>query len=259
MTRLLRDERTVLWTAVAVAWLVMSTAAITGHATLVQHDAMLGHGARADMRFVLPLFLAAWTTMVVAMMLPSAMGMLDFFRKASSTRPDRRHATLAFVGGYFVIWLAFGDAALAGDALLHKIVDHSSSLSGRPWLISGGVLALAGAFQFTSLRKRCLHVCRHPAAFLMQRYRPGVSPAFTLGVAHGKFCLGCCWTLMLLMFAAGVANLWWMAGLTVVMVYEKVGRRGDALASIVGVVLLSWALIVFLHPWWAPAAVGGVK
>jgi predicted metal-binding membrane protein len=63
---------------------------------------------------------------------------------------------------------------------------------------------------------------------------------------------------MLVMFAAGVANLWWMAALTAVMVYEKTGRSGDRAVPVVGVVLLSWAVLVFAHPAWLPTAFAGV-
>ena len=78
--------------------------------------------------------------------------------------------------------------------------------------------------------------------------------AFRLGRGHGLFCLGCCWALMLLMFAAGVANLWWMAALTAVMVYEKVGREGARMTRPVGVLLLVLAVLVLLHPAWLPSA-----
>ena len=81
----------------------------------------------------------------------------------------------------------------------------------------------------TSLKDRCLTVCRHPGAYLLQHYRRGVGGAFRLGAGHGLFCVGCCWALMLVGFAAGVANLWWMATLTTIMVFEKTapaGRRG---------------------------------
>ena len=91
----------------------------------------------------------------------------------------------------------------------------------------------------------------------MQHYRRGTAAAFRLGRGHGVFCLGCCWALMLIMFAVGVANLWWMALLGGVMVYEKVGRHGKRLTPVVGVALLVWAAMVVAHPGWLPASLAG--
>ncbi len=73
------------------------------------------------------------------------------------------------------------------------------------------MLALAGAFQFTPLKDACLDKCRHPGQFLMRYYERGAGGGFRLGARHGVFCVGCCWALMLVMFAAGVASLLWMA------------------------------------------------
>jgi predicted metal-binding membrane protein len=199
----------------------------------------------------------AWQLMVVAMMLPSSASMMNVFalRAASDSQP--RQAMFAFVGGYLLAWGAFGAAALLGDGLIHHGVDGFPWLHARPWLVAGGVLALAGAFQFSALRQQCQRVCRHPVGFLLHRYQPGPRAAFDLGREHARFCVGCCWALMLVMFAAGVANLAWMAALTAVMVYEKLGRHGERLAPVAGVVLLAWAVVVVAHPAWLPGVLAG--
>ena len=119
----------------------------------------------------------------------------------------RREALAAFLGGYVLVWSVFGLAAFAGDGVVHALVRALPALEERPWLIAGGVLVTAGAFQFTPLKDACLEECRHPAIFLMRNYRRGTRAAFRLGRDHGIFCLGCCWALMLVMFAAGFANL----------------------------------------------------
>jgi predicted metal-binding membrane protein len=136
-------------------------------------------------------------------------------------------------------------------------VDSTPWLQAHSWLIAGGTLLTAGAFQFSALKDRCLSQCRHPGAFLVRHYERGLDGAFRLGRRHGLFCLGCCWALMLLMFAAGVANLWWMAALTALMVYEKTGSQGDRTVPVSGVVLLAWGALVLVHPAWLPAAVAG--
>ena len=112
----------------------------------------------------------------------------------------------------------------------------------------GSVLVLAGAFQFSSLKERCLRERRHPGPFLLQHYGRGVEAAFRLGKAHGLFCLGCCWALMLVGFAAGVANLWWMATLTALMVFEKTGRGGERGVIPIGAGLIALGLCTLVAP-----------
>jgi predicted metal-binding membrane protein len=130
-------------------------------------------------------------------------------------------------------------------------------LMAHSWLIAGGVLAMAGVFQFMPLKDRCLRQCRNPGAYLLARYRRGIRSAFALGRGHGWFCVGCCWALMLVMFAAGVASLLWMAALTALMVYEKTGPGGQRVVPVAGLVLIAYAALVLAHPAWLPAAVAG--
>jgi predicted metal-binding membrane protein len=68
--------------------------------------------------------------------------------------------------------------------------------------------------------------------------------AFTLGAHHGLFCVGCCWALMLLMFAFGAGNLGGMLALAVVMAIEKNLPWGERLRAPLGIALLTWAAIV---------------
>jgi predicted metal-binding membrane protein len=146
------------------------------------------------------------------------------------------------------VWTAFGVLAFVGDVGLHKLVHASPWLAAHPQLIAGSVLALAGAFQFSELKERCLTECRHPGSFLIQHYGRGAAAAFRLGRIHGLFCLGCCWALMLVGFAAGVANLWWMAALTALMVFEKTGRGGDRGVLPIGAGLILASAVVLLVP-----------
>jgi predicted metal-binding membrane protein len=115
------------------------------------------------------------------------------------------------------------------------------------------VLALAGAFQFTALKDACLDKCRHPASFLHRHYRRGTAGGFALGARHAAFCLGCCWALMLVMFAVGVASLVWMALLTALMVHEKTRPTGARAVPVTGAALLALASVTFLY---AAAAAG---
>jgi predicted metal-binding membrane protein len=150
------------------------------------------------------------------------------------------------IGGYASIWTAFGAAAFLSDVVVHRSVERVPFLEAHPEVIAAAVLIVAGAFQFSDLKDRCLRECRHPAPFLMSHYGRGIRAAFRLGVAHGVFCLGCCWALMLVGFAAGVANLWWMAALTAVMVYEKTARRGRQAVIPIGIGLIVAGVALFL-------------
>jgi predicted metal-binding membrane protein len=240
---------------IAFAWALAVVAEISGRGAQLHHDALIE--GRLPYALALALFLVAWQAMIAAMMLPSSLPLVRLFAAAAAAQPRPRAAMTAFLGGYALIWTAFGWFAFAGDTMVHATVDRTPWLERHDWLIAGGTLALAGAFQFSGLKDRCLEVCRHPGAFLLRRYRRGVPAAFAVGRDHALFCLGCCWALMLLMFAAGVANLWWMAGLTALMVYEKTGAGGRRAVPVAGLALLACSVLVLLHPHWLPAILGG--
>lgn len=148
-----------------------------------------------------------------------------------------------FLGGCGLVWSGFGAVAFLGDVLVHRTVDATPWLAERPWMVAGATLLLAGAFQFSPVKDRCLRECRHPGGFLLRRYGRGSGPAFRLGRDHGLFCLGCCWALMLVGFAAGVANLWWMVALTALMVFEKTGRDGERGTAPIGIALIVLGLL----------------
>jgi predicted metal-binding membrane protein len=251
-----RAPRPVL-VAIAVAWAVAIVAELTGQAHVFHDGSLIEHGP--SLWAALLLFLVAWQVMVVAMMLPSSLPLIRLFEATSRSQENVQRVRGAFLAGYVVVWTGFGALAFIGDVGIHRTVDAWPWLSEREWIISGAALAFAGAFQFSDLKDKCLSKCRHPAPYLLGHYRRGEAGAFRLGFGHGVFCLGCCWALMLVMFAAGVATLWWMAALTALMVYEKTGRHGDSIVRPAGAVLLGAAALQLAHPTWLPAAIGGSK
>jgi predicted metal-binding membrane protein len=232
---------TLVW-AIAAAWAVAVAAEMTGRGQLLHHDALAGGGLPPWA--ALGLFLLAWQLMIVAMMLPSSLPLIRLFDRVAANQPRPLRAKAAFLGGYAGVWTGFGAAAFLGDLAIHLLVDRWEWLAARPSLIGGAVLLLAGGFQFSNLKDRCLRVCRHPGGYLLQHYRRGTSAAFRLGVGHGVFCLGCCWALMLVAFAAGVVTLWWMAALTAVMVFEKTGQGGRRGVRPIGVGLIVLGLML---------------
>jgi len=223
--------------AVAAAWGAAVAVEVSGIAGSLHHDSLLEGGP--GFGSALLLFLVGWQVMVAAMMLPSSLPLVRMFAAASAGVPDRGRAMAAFVGAYAAVWSGFGLLAFAGDAVLHSLVASSAWMTANDWVIAPSVLLLAGAFQFTPLKDACLRACRHPASFLRRHYRRGASGAFALGARHGMFCVGCCWALMLVMFAAGAVSLIWMAALTALMVHEKTRPSGARTVPLTGTVLLA--------------------
>jgi predicted metal-binding membrane protein len=251
-----RAPRPVLF-AIGAAWGVCLATEWTGSSGAVHRHSLVEGGP--SVWAALLLFLLAWQVMVTAMMLPSSLPLIRLFDAVSRRHEHAGRVRSAFLGGYVAVWTGFGALAFLGDLALYRAVDSLPWLAERPWLIAGGVLAVAGAFQFSDLKEQCLSKCRLPGPYLFAHYRRGAAAGFRLGFGHGVFCLGCCWALMLVMFAAGAAVLWWMVALTALMVYEKLGQHGPTAARVAGVALLAAAGLMFAHPSWLPSALGGPK
>jgi predicted metal-binding membrane protein len=238
--------------AIGLAWVAAVAAQLSGAGALAHHDQLLESGPPLLLAALISLL--AWQLMIAAMMLPTSLPLIRLFASASSQAPRASSAMAAFLGGYALVWSAFGVLAFAFDAGLHAAVDASPLLQDYDWALAGAVLALAGAFQFTPLKDACLDKCRHPAQFLIRYYERGVGGGLRLGARHGLFCLGCCWALMLVMFAVGVASLIVMAGLTALMVYEKTHPTGARAVPVTGVLLLGLAAWVLAYSAWATSA-----
>ena len=205
----------------------------------------LGHeetaGFDSDYGAVLVVFVAGWTLMTIAMMLPTSLPLVAFFRSLVRAREDGVRLVVLLVLGYLAVWTAFAALVHLGDQAVHATVARSARLEDNAWLIAASTFAFAGAYQFSSLKHRCLDKCRSPVAFVLARWGRGHErrAAFRLGVAHGIFCLGCCWSLMLVMFAVGLGSLVVMLALAVVMATEKNVVWGRKLSRPVGVLLLA--------------------
>jgi predicted metal-binding membrane protein len=242
-----------IFVVIAAAWGLALLAEGTGHGRQFHHDSLIEGGLNPWA--ALGLFLVSWQAMIAAMMLPSSLPMIRLFRRISTDQPHRGTARASFLAGYFAVWTLFGLIALAGDMVIHRLVHASPWLDAHTWLIAAGVLIGAGIFQFTPLKDACLKACRNPGAYLLAHYRRGIGEGFSLGRDHGLFCLGCCWALMLVSFAAGVANLAWMAVMTLIMVFEKTGPRGDRGVIPIGAALIALGCLVLVDPAWLPPLV----
>ena len=151
-----------------------------------------------------------------------------------------------FLGGYAVVWTAFGALAFTADLGLHAAVNASSFLADHDWAIGGSVLAIAGLFQFSRLTDACLDKCQSPMLFILKYWKPGAAGAVRLGIAHGLFCVGCCWALMLLLFVGGVMNIAWVAFLGAVVLAEKFAPPAwRAERFVAGCLVIAAAVVAF--------------
>jgi len=202
------------------------------------------------------LIFAMWAVMMAGMMLPSAApAVLIYARVARSGEAPDRPVLRAylFAAGYLVCWTAFSAAATAVQATLSRVALMNPMMElATPWL-SAAVLALAGLYQWSPVKRACLARCRAPAQWIVENWRPGALGALRMGMAHGLYCVGCCWALMLLLFAGGVMSLWVIAGLSVFVLVEKVGWFGVWGDRVAGAVLVCAALVVA-----GAAAIGGI-
>jgi predicted metal-binding membrane protein len=217
------------------AWLALWLWGASPYGRYLHHEGGVG-----PLPLEASLFAAGWVLMIVAMMLPSSIPLVVTF--ALLVRRRRRPGALValLLAGYLAVWAGFGLGAWVLDRGIHAGVDALPWLAAHPQLILGTTLLAAGIWQFSPLRDRCLDECRSPLGFVMNRWR-GVSErreAFAMGVAHGAFCVGCCWSLMLVMFGVGLANVAAMLALGALTAIEKNLPTGRRLTHPLGVVLV---------------------
>ncbi len=205
----------------------------------------------------LVLLLAMWWVMMTGMMLPSAAPMILTFaqvnrkRQARGPTPGQPYVpTALFVAGYLLAWGGFSLIATLAQAALERAalvspMDMAATPGASGGWLGGALFLAAGLYQFTPLKQACLRLCWSPLDFVLNRWREGPAGALAMGATHGLYCLGCCWILMLLLFAVGVMNLAWVAGLAAVVLLEKllpspwVSRLGGVLLAAYGLRLLA--------------------
>ena len=183
-----------------------------------------------------------WWLMMIAMMTPSAAPTLLLFHNLKKIGSEGKKAlsyTYLFLFGYLIIWAIFSLIA----CIIHKFFDTSSitdvaMMQLKSVQFSGILLITAGIYQFTPLKNACLERCRTPIDFLSSNNRKGAKGSFIMGAHHGLFCLGCCWALMALLFVGGVMNLFWITGLALYVLIEKIIIKAGWLDKIMGLILI---------------------
>lgn len=236
---------------IALAWVALVAWGESPYGRFLRHDelANVDIGLNAESFGVMAVFVAGWTVMTIAMMLPTSLPLFTMFQRLVRRREDSGLLLALLIAGYLVTWSAFGLAAHMGDAVLHLGVDRWHWLDDNSQYIAGATVLLAGVYQFTPLKYKCLDQCRSPMSFITGHWHGSREriESFKLGVHHGVFCVGCCWSLMLLMFAVGTGNIAWMLGLGAVMAVEKNMPWGRRLSVPLGVALVAagFAVLIF--------------
>ena len=181
-------------------------------------------------------FLVGWIVMMAAMMLPAIIPVVMVVARWSRSQGQPQHRLPVFVAGYLLVWGAAGILYY----LLIELFARSVPSSESGVRIAAGVLLLAGIYQLSPLKDRCLSACRAPFGFLMThggRMARGIVGYIEVGARHGLFCLGCCWMLMVVLVLLGVMNIFWMLLVAAVIFVEKATGPGAGIARLTGVAI----------------------
>lgn len=262
--RLLRRDRAVVIALISVLFLLAGLYTVFGvgmNMTAVQMTAMRGMrdmpGVNApgswSPGYAVLVFLM-WWVMMMAMMLPSVSPTVLLYSALLRRGSDADRIPLIsamFLAGYLAAWAAFSLVAASTQWALEAVGVVSATMMTLTSTAPGAlVLILAGLFQFSPLKQACLDQCRSPAKFITERKRPGAVGAFRMGTEHGTYCLGCCWSLMALLFVGGIMNLYWIVGLATFIAVEKLMPFGDRIAKLGGGGLMVWGAAVLASALW---------
>jgi predicted metal-binding membrane protein len=224
----------------AGAWIVTVAADVTGLGPLLHHDALVHAGAVGAPPVWLAIggIVVGWQVMVAAMMVPASVPTIRVFQRASLGFARPAAEAVGFAAAFAVAWGIFGILAFLGDFGLHQFVHASPWLGQHPNVIQAGLFGLAGTYQLLPGKRRSLEACRAPFGVAACCTSPGPRVGYRAGARHALDCLQSSWALMLLLFAAGIADLTWMMALTALMAYEALGQHGHAVARTAGAIFL---------------------
>jgi predicted metal-binding membrane protein len=238
----------------AQAAILVPLVAVAGLAWLLTNDRMAGMDAGPGTDAgSLGFYVSVWVVMMAAMMLPSAAPMVVVHsaverRRRELGRDGMRGGSVAFVGGYLLVWTAFGVAAYGLFELVRALGIDAISWGRAGRYVAAGVIAAAAVYQLTPLKDVCLAKCRSPLAFVVGSWRAGRLGAARMGALHGAWCVGCCWALMATLFALGVMSIAWTAVIAGLIALEKLSPWGRGANRGVALVLMVLALGVALAP-----------
>lgn len=191
------------------------------------------------------LMFAMWAVMMVGMMLPSALPMLLLYQQVSRRRfapAQARQAVLWFGLGYLLVWSLFSLLATALQWQLEQLRLLDAQMRSNSHWLAATLLLGAGIYQWLPIKQSCLRRCGAPLRFITRYWQSGLRGSWRMGLAHGLFCLGCCWALMGLLFVGGVMNLTWIAALSLFVLLEKLLPSQRWLSRLGGLLLIAWGL-----------------
>jgi predicted metal-binding membrane protein len=180
-----------------------------------------------------------WAIMMVGMMTPSATPMILIYARIARQAVQEGKplaATGWFASGYLLCWAGFSFLAAIAQGALERVAWLTPRMAAASTKVGGVVLILAGVYQFTPLKNSCLSKCQSPFAFIQANggFRRGTGASIQLGMRHGFYCVGCCWTLMALLFVGGVMNILWIAAIAIFVLIERATPAGGAISRVAG-------------------------
>jgi predicted metal-binding membrane protein len=191
-----------------------------------------------------------WSVMMIAMMTPSILPMVMLFTalNANKKRDNQPSASsLILLLGYLISWVLFSLVITFPQYGMHKAGLLNPMMEPTHAYLASAVLILAGIYQFTPFKDACLSVCQSPLSFLMNNWKDGNFGAFLIGYKHGFYCIGCCWFLMMTLFALGVMNILWVVVLTLFVMFEKLSYRFPLLFRYsTGAIFIVWGTMLIL-------------
>ena len=194
-------------------------------------------------------FLLMWLAMMVAMMLPSALPMLLAHRRCLTQLGNghTRTPTAIVASGYFCMWLLAGAAVYLLGAAFALTAMRCNWLSRAVPALSGAMLVVAGAFQFSGWKRAGLRSCRQP---LGCAFSPGDKPiqvSWRYGLKQGVSCCVCCTPPTLAMLAFGMMNPIVMGAIAAVIATEKLAPRPDLLVRVFGAAAVTIGIAIVVR------------
>jgi predicted metal-binding membrane protein len=191
-----------------------------------------------------------WAVMMVSMMTPSAAPMFLMYGRIgrqTELQGTPLTATVWFAAGYFLVWVGFALLATLVQWVFERSDLLNFAMASKGNGIAGLIFVVAGLYSWTRLNELCLVQCQKPFEFVMRHggYRRDAPGCVMLGLRHGAYCVGCCWTLMALLLVGGVMNILWIVLLALLALLERVTSVGRLITRLAGIVLVgagAWLL-----------------
>ena len=189
-----------------------------------------------------------WSVMMIAMMTPSILPMLMLFTTLNTRNKSKgkdTSSTFLLLIGYLMSWVLFSLVITLPEYAMHKSGLLNPMMEPTHAYLGSAMLIIAGIYQFTPFKDACLTVCQSPLTFLMNNWKDGNLGTFLVGYKHGFYCIGCCWALMLTLFALGVMNIMWVMVLTIFVLFEKLSYKNPLLfRRVAGYAFILWGILL---------------